>query len=80
MTTALEEVEAAALRRPAAQRAELIERLIDTVLPAPTLHPAWEAEIARRLVDFDSGLVETSPMEDVMAELRAKIDAHERKA
>ena len=80
MTTALEDVEAAALRLSAAQRAELIERLIDTVLPAPPLHPAWEAEIARRVADMDAGLTEFIPAEDVMAGLRAVIEAHERKA
>ncbi|MBC7483577.1 MAG: hypothetical protein H7337_17150 [Rhizobacter sp.] len=30
----------------------MIERLIDTVLPAPPLHPAWEAEIARRVAEM----------------------------
>ena len=68
------------MRLSAAQRAELIERLIDTVLPAPPLHPAWEAEIARRVADMDAGLTEPIPAEDVMAGFRVVIEAHERKA
>ena len=80
MTVSLETVEAAALQLSAEERAELIERLIDTVLPAPPLHPAWEAEIARRLAEMDAGLVESIPAEEVFAELRAMIEAHEPKA
>ena len=79
MTTSLETVEAAALQLSAEERAELIERLIDTVLPASSLHPAWEAEIARRVVE-DAGLVECIPAEKVFAELSAMIEAHEPKA
>lgn len=80
MTASLQTVEAAALRLSAEDRAELIERLIDTVLPAPPLHPAWEAEIARRLAEMDAGLVESIPAEKVLAEVRALIEAHEPKA
>lgn len=49
MTNSLEDVEAAALQLSAEERAQLIERLIDTVLPASPLHPAWAAEIERRV-------------------------------
>ena len=77
MTVSLETVEKAALQLPAEERAELIERLIDTVLPAPPLHPAWEAEIARRVAELDAGLVESIPAEKVFAQLRAMIEAHE---
>ena len=80
MTVSLEVVEAAALELSAEERAELIERLIDTVLPAPPLHPTWEAEIARRVAEMDAGLVEGIPAEKVFAEMRAMIEAHEPKA
>ena len=76
MTAALEAVEAAALQLSAEERAELIERLIDTVLPAPPLHPAWEAEIARRMAEMDAGQVEGIPFEKVLADMRAKIEGH----
>lgn len=76
MNATLETVEAAALQLSAGERAELIERLIDTVLPPPPLHPAWEAEIARRVAEMDAGLVEGIPAEQVFAKMRALIDAH----
>lgn len=80
MSTALEAVEAAALKLTAEERAELIERLADTVLPALPLHPAWEAEIARRVAEMDAGVVEGIPAEKVFAEMRAMIEAHGPKA
>lgn len=80
MTASFETVEAAALQLSAEERAELIERLIDTVLPAPPLHPAWEAEIARRVAELDAGLVECIPGEQVLAELRTMIEARDPKA
>lgn len=80
LAVSLETVEAAALQLSAEERTEWIERLIDTVLPAPPLHPAWEAEIARRVAEMDAGLVESIPAEKVFAELRAMIEAYERKA
>ncbi|HZE90400.1 MAG TPA: addiction module protein [Rhizobacter sp.] len=80
MTTLLETVEAAALQLSPEERAELIERLIDTVLPAPPLHPAWEAEIARRVADMEAGTTESIPAEKVFAELRRMIEAHEPNA
>jgi putative addiction module component (TIGR02574 family) len=80
MSATLETVEAAALQLSAEERAELIERLIDTVLPAPPLHPAWEAEIARRLDEMDAGLVEYIPAEKVLADMRAMIENHTNKS
>ena len=80
MSTTLESVEAAALELTAEERAALIERLIDTVIPAPPLHPAWEAEIARRIAELDAGTVECIPAEKVFAEMRALIEAHRPKA
>lgn len=79
MNTSLETVEAAALQLSAEERAELIERLIDTVVPPPPLHPAWEAEIARRVAEMDAGLVEGIPAEQVFSKLRAMIESHGEK-
>lgn len=79
MNASLETVEAAALQLSAEERAELIERLIDTVIPPPPLHPAWEEEIARRVAELDAGLVESIPAEEVFARMRAIIEAHDAK-
>lgn len=74
MHTSLDEVTEQALKLTAEERAELIERLADTVLPPPPLHPAWEAEIARRVAEMDAGLAESIPAEQVFAEMRDLID------
>ena len=79
MTVSLETVEAAALRFSAEERADLIECLIDTVLPAPPLHPAWEVEIANRVAEMGAGLGEGIPAEKVFAEIRALIEGHDPK-
>jgi putative addiction module component (TIGR02574 family) len=79
MTASLETVEEAALQLSAEDRAELIERLIDTVLPPPPLHPTWEAEIARRVAEMDAGLHEGIPAEEVFAQMRAIIEADDIK-
>ena len=80
MNIPLEAVEAAALKLPADARAELIERLIDSVVPAPPLHPAWAAEIEWRIAELDAGLIAAIPADQAMAELRAIVDAREPKA
>ena len=78
MNTALESVEAAALKLSADERAELIDRLLETLPPTPPLHPAWEVEIARRVAELDAGLVKAIPAETVFAELREQIEAYRR--
>ena len=80
MSTTVEDLEAQALKLSKEDRAELIERLISTVVPAPALHPAWEAEIARRVEDLDAGRTKLIPGEQVFAEVRAIIEGHQRKA
>jgi len=75
MSTSLEAVETAALGLSVPERAELIQRLIETVLPPQSLHRDWEAEIERRLVDLDSGRAKTIPAEKVLVDIRAMIQA-----
>ena len=74
MATTLDAVISEALKLTPEERTELIERLADTVLPAPPLHPAWEAEIARRVADMESGKTVGIPAEEVMADLRLMIE------
>jgi putative addiction module component (TIGR02574 family) len=76
----LDVVEAAALRLSAEERAELIDRSADTVLPPSPLHPAWETEIAKRVAELDAGFVEGIPADKVFADLQAMIEAHDRKS
>jgi putative addiction module component (TIGR02574 family) len=74
----LHEVESQALKLSPEERAKLIEVLIASVEPPMPLHPEWEAEIAHRVAELDAGRVELIDGEQVMAELRARIEAHER--
>ena len=79
METPLETPEGEGLEPSSQDRAALIERLIDSIVPPPPLHPAWGTEIARRIDDIDSGHVEMIPSEQVFAQARAHIEARGRK-
>jgi len=70
MTTTLDVLTADAMKLTPEERRELIERLADSVLPAVPLHPAWDAEMARRLAEMDAGIAAAIPAEQVFAELR----------
>lgn len=60
-----------ALILPPEQRIALAHRLLESVeLPEPGAESAWEAEIVRRIVRFDSGGSETIPADEVFARLR----------
>ncbi|MBT9456633.1 MAG: addiction module protein [Burkholderiaceae bacterium] len=73
MPTALDSVTADAMKLSPEDRAELIERLTDPVLPNPPLHPDWQAEIARRVAEMDAGVTQFIPADQAMAELHAHI-------
>ena len=72
MSTSLQTIEAEALKLSAEDRAALGERLLLSVVPTQPLHPAWDAEIERRLREVDEGNVQTVPFDEVMAALKAK--------
>ena len=74
MTTTLDAVISEALKLTPEERTELIERLADTVMPAPPLHPEWETEIARRVADMESSKTVGIPAGEVMADLRRMIE------
>lgn len=80
MSTTVDAVFAEAMKLSPEDRAEVIERLADTVWPAPPLHPAWEAEIARRVADMDAVSRPGIPAEQAMDQLRAMIEARRAKA
>ena len=70
MSAILETIATQALALTPDERAELIERLADS-LPPPALHPDWDAEIARRVAELEAGQVPSVPAEEVMAQVRA---------
>lgn len=73
MGTTLDAVTADAMKLSPAERAELLERIADSMLPAAPLHPAWDAELARRLADMDAAVGDAVPAQQVLAELHALI-------
>lgn len=77
MPTKLQAIEAAAIQLTARERAELAVSLLASINPpAPALHPAWEAELARREADLDAGRSRTIPADEVIAEIDDILDNH----
>lgn len=77
----LAEIEAAALALSREDLVKLVERLIahtDGEPPATPLQleALWIEEIERRVAAADGGQTTSMPHEEVMSELRARIEAH----
>ena len=72
MNSALQSIEAEALKLSPEERTELIERLIVSVAPLP-LRAAWQAEIERRMADMDAGRTQPIPAEVAFARIEAKL-------
>ena len=71
-----------AARLPVADRIQLIEALWETV-PANSLPPVsdeWLEEINRRSAEFDSGLAQTVPWEQIRADALHRIGVTEPNA
>ena len=79
MPVTLEQVVKDARNLPLAELERLVAELIRDLEPGDSASPeeietAWDAEIARRLEEIDSGKVKGIPAEEVFARLRAKRD------
>ena len=75
MPTPQEIVEAQAMKLSPTERADLADKLWLSVHSRDEVDAAWEEEIVRRIEALDAGRTESIPYEQVMAELRALIDA-----
>ena len=75
MPTPQEIVETQAMKLSPTERADLADKLWLSVHSRDEVDAAWEEEIARRIEALDAGRTESIPYEQVMAELRALIDA-----
>ncbi len=73
MESQLERVQHEALGLPAAERAALVERLLESLETegAAGFDEAYLAELEQRSADIDSGAVELIPWDEAMAQLRA---------
>ena len=73
MPTPIEAVEAQAMKLAPSERADLADKLWLSVHSKEEVDAAWDAEIAGRIRQVDSGEVECIPWEEAMAELGAKL-------
>lgn len=63
-----------ALNLPSEEREILANRLLDSIgdRDSEAMSPAWEAEIARRIAEIDSGTAVLIPADEVFTRMRAK--------
>jgi putative addiction module component (TIGR02574 family) len=73
MPTSVDDIEAAALELPADERARLAQRLFASLDREP-VEAAWDAEIRRRIDEFEAGRIDTIPAEKVFAEPRRRLN------
>ena len=72
MPTPIEIVEAEAMKLTPRERADLADKLWVSAQSEEDVDAAWDAEIARRIRQIDSGEVECLPWDTVMSDLRVK--------
>ena len=76
MTRNATELLEAAIALSEGERAELAERLTESVRPETgRLHPDWESELRRRADELDSGAVRGVPLVEAMQAVRAQLAA-----
>lgn len=73
MTADILELEARVLQLGPADRARLLERLIDSFEPDNRVRDAWIEEARRRHEEITSGRVAAVPVSDALARIRARI-------
>ena len=73
MTTPLHELEAQVLNLGPAERARLLERLIDSFEPDTTAEKAWIAEALRREADVKAGRSVMAPGLEALERVRARL-------
>jgi len=73
MITDLEVLEAEILKLPAADRAHLLELLIESLDADPEVESAWEREADRREAELESGGKTSVSANEAMARLRARV-------
>jgi putative addiction module component (TIGR02574 family) len=72
MPMTAQQIEAEAMKLSPEERADLADKLWLSVNSQEEVDAASEVEIERRMRQIDAGEVETIPVEEVMAKLRAK--------
>ena len=70
MDTTLEELQAAVLSLPEAERAQLAAKILASLDTDPEIEAAWRAEVRDRLAAYKRGEIASVPAEDVLAKAR----------
>jgi putative addiction module component (TIGR02574 family) len=73
MNTPLHELEAQVLSLGAAERARLLERLIESFEPDTKAQRAWVCEALRREADVKAGRSEMVPGSEALERVRARV-------
>lgn len=73
MSLTYQEIAIEAMKLTPEERVDLAEKLWISVDTPADIAAAWDAEIARRTAQLDAGEVATYPVDQVIAELRAKL-------
>jgi putative addiction module component (TIGR02574 family) len=78
MSRPVDQLEVEALQLSIQDRARLAHRLLnsldeDTVEDPAEVERAWRSEIERRIAEFESGSVSTTPSSEVFQEARARL-------
>lgn len=66
------ELESAAMRISADERAELVDRLIASLTGGKVYDPSWETEMNRRIDEIEAGTAKTISAEEVFEKLKAR--------
>jgi putative addiction module component (TIGR02574 family) len=73
MSLTIEQIKAEAMKLPPEVRADLADWLWVSVESRESVQAAWDAEIARRIEELESGNVELIPGEEVFARIDKKL-------
>lgn len=73
MPSAIDDIEARALKLSPQERARLADRLLSSLSKDRTVEEAWAAEVDRRLAEFEADSVEMVPVEETLARARQAI-------
>ena len=73
MSDQLDIVEVQALKLPPEERAQLADRLVDSLFKDQNIEDAWSAEVERRIEEVESGRAKLIPAADSIARARAAI-------
>ena len=73
MSLTYQKIAAEVMKLTPEERVDLAEKFWISVDNPSGIAAAWDAEIERRVAQFDAGEVTTYPVEQVIAELRTKL-------